>query len=448
MARQIVVEILGDHSKFSRSLDQAGRDGGRFGNILSGIGQGIGQGVTGAISGAADAAVGFFVNSIDAASQLEQSVGAVESVFGAHAGIITAFGQTAADSFGLSAREVNESGAVLGAMLQGLGFESEESANHVVALQQRAADMAATFGGTTAEAIDAVGSLLRGERDPIEKYGVSINQATIDAELMAQGLGHLEGEERRQAEALVAMDLVMKKTNATQGAFARESDTMAGSQARAQAKFENVSAALGQKLLPIMSAAFGFINDVGIPALMWLIDTLGAVWTKIQPVVSIIMGAWMNAWKTIISIVGTVIGKLGDVIRFVERMPGRIANAARGMWDGITTAFKNALNTIIRAWNNLGFTIGPIDLGPLGRHGPWTIGTPNLPYFHAGGVVPGVPGTDQLAMLQAGERVLPRSRAGSGAGIVINFNGPVFGDDIFIDEFTRKVAMRLRTVGG
>ena len=36
--------------------------------------------------------------------------------------------------------------------------------------------------------------------------------------------------------------------------------------------------------------------------------------------------------------------------------------------------------------------------------------------MHSGGIVPGVAGSDVLAILQAGERVIPRSAAANGVG--------------------------------
>src|SRR4029077_17622360 len=50
------------------------------------------------------------------------------------------------------------------------------------------ADLAATYGGTTSEAVSALSALLRGERDPIERYGVSLKQADVDAQLLATGI--------------------------------------------------------------------------------------------------------------------------------------------------------------------------------------------------------------------------------------------------------------------
>lgn len=446
MARQIVVEIIGDHSNFSGSLRGAGQDAGRFGNVVTGIGQGIGQGVARGMGMAVTAVGDFVTGSINAASSLEQSQGAVQSVFGESASIITDFGRTAAENYGLSMTQVNESGAVLGAMLQGLGFSADESAGHVITLTERAADMAATFGGTTADALSAIGSLMRGERDPIEQFGVSIRQADVDAALLAQGLDHLTGAARTEAEAMAVMDLMMQDTASSSGAFARESDTMAGSQARAQAKFENVSAALGTKLLPIMVGAFGFINDVALPALIGLIDFLSKVWTAIQPVATTIVRTLVPAFKGIVDIVKTVLGRLGDVIDFVRGMPGKISRAASGMWDGIAGAFRGAINSVIRVWNNLGFNVPSVNLGPLGNWGGFHIGTPNIPYLHAGGIVPGIPGSDVPAILQAGERVIPRRAAGMSGGITINIEN-FTGSDSDIDRLADRLAYRLRMQG-
>lgn len=205
------------------------------------------------------AAMGLATN---AASDLEQSVGGVESVFGDAAGEITAFGETASQTAGLSKRQVNEMAAVIGASLQGLGFEAGEAATTVVDLEKRAADMAATFGGTTEEAIQSVASALRGERDPIEKYGVSIKQADINARVLALGLDTSTTAAKKKSEAIAALDLIMGQTAQTEGQFAREADGAAGSMQIAKAEIENAAAEIGDALLPIAAKAAGAVGDL------------------------------------------------------------------------------------------------------------------------------------------------------------------------------------------
>lgn len=110
-----------------------------------------------------------------------------------------------------------------------------------------------------------------------------------------------------------------------------------------------------------------------------------------------------------------------------RELPGRIKSAASGMWDSIKDSFKSAVNWVIDKWNGLSLTIGGgsiagIDIPQV------TLNTPNIPRFHTGTAsVPGAPGTEMLALLQAGERVTPAGRAHEedrrGTG-TITFAGP------------------------
>jgi hypothetical protein len=213
--------------------------------------------VKGLLAGAAAAAVAAFAkDSIRAFSDLEQSIGSVESVFGSAADSITDKARGAANQYGLAASEFNQSSALIGAQLKNqLGLNVDEAAGKTQELIGKASDLAATFGGTTADAIGAIGSLLRGERDPIERYGVSINDAAIQARALELGLADASGEVDKTAKATAALDLLNEQTADSTGQFAREADTLAGKQQRVNARLENTKALLGQALAPAMSGA-------------------------------------------------------------------------------------------------------------------------------------------------------------------------------------------------
>src|SRR5205085_12155378 len=96
---------------------------------------------------------------------------------------------------------------------------------------------------------------LKGERDPIEKYAVSLTQASIDAQVAAMGLDTHTEASKRNADMQATLALITNQTASAHGAFAREADTAAGAQQRASAQFENAKAALGESLLPIVADA-------------------------------------------------------------------------------------------------------------------------------------------------------------------------------------------------
>lgn len=235
-------------------------------------------------AGVAVAAIGAIGSAAaSSASELQQSQGAVESVFQGQAATIIDASQRSADSVGLAASEYQNLSVVLGSQLKNMGTPMDEVAGKTGDLITLGSDLAATFGGTTADAVSAISSLLRGERDPIERYGVSIKQADINARLAAEGLDGLTGDAARAAESQVTLALLSEQTAAAQGQFARETDSAAGSQQIANAKWEDARAALGERLLPLvtalssaMSAAAAFVAEHS-GAVTVLVGVIGAV---------------------------------------------------------------------------------------------------------------------------------------------------------------------------
>lgn len=145
---------------------------------------------------------------------------------------------------------------------------------------------------------------------------------------------------------------------------------------------------------------------------------LNAVKAAVKLVLDWLTLYWSTVWN---NIRGYVSAGIDAVVGFVASLPGRITEAVKGAFDGLTSAFVTAINWIIDKWNGISFTLPSFSFDiPLDGRGPYTFGgqtfsTPNLPRLHTGGVVPGLPGTDQLTMLQAGERVTSAAGVKSGS---------------------------------
>lgn len=121
-----------------------------------------------------------------------------------------------------------------------------------------------------------------------------------------------------------------------------------------------------------------------------------------------------------------IIERLTSLITWVTEMPGRVRSAAAGLFDGISDAFKSAINWVINHWNNfrLGFdfTIPVID-----KHVSFTIDTPDLPTLAGGGTIasrnsagllsgPGTGTSDSIFGVNAAG--IPIVRVANGEGVV------------------------------
>jgi len=103
---------------------------------------------------------------------------------------------------------------------------------------------------------------------------------------------------------------------------------------------------------------------------------------------------------------------------FIKKIPGWIGTAFSKLGSAILAPFRWAFNKVSDAWNS---TIGQLNWtvpGWVPGIGGNSIGVPHLPHFHSGiDSVPGAPGSEMLAVLQAGERVIP---AGQNSGDTVH----------------------------
>lgn len=363
---------------------------------LSGLGSTLKLGLIGAAAAAGLAVGKAFSDSIGDASKLEQSVGGVQAVFKETAGQIKSASEGAAGALGLSKNAYNELATTLGAGLKNKGIADYSAQTQ--SLIGTGADLAAQFGGSTTDAVDALASAMRGESDPIEKYGVSLSESAIKAELVAKGQDKLTGKALEQAKAEARLSLITKQTADAQGAFGRESDTLAGKQARSAAQWENVSTKIGEIFLPMVSNVMGFMSETMIPGIdgvvssligfgQWFTDNQGvtlpvlaglgaallvitgpAIVAGIIALAAATWGAVASAWAFTVALlanpitwiaigIGLIIAGLvalvmnwDAVVKWVSQVWGAFVTWLSGVWDDIVLAMTRFGEVFVLSW--------------------------------------------------------------------------------------------------
>lgn len=309
MASPIVISVVGDTRDLVSGVGKAKGELSGLGRVASNAG----RIVKGGLVLATAAAVAFGVKSVKAASDAQQSLGATETVFKRFADTVVDRSNHAATAVGLSANEYRELNNVLGASLKAAGTPLREVADLTDKLTTKAADLAATYGGTTREAIESVSSLLRGEADPIEKYGVSIKQSDVNARLAAQGLDKLTGSALKTADQQARLKLLFDQTKDSTGAFRREGDTLAHQQQVLAANIENVEAAVGELLLPMLTDLAQVANDKLVPALEDGVDWFKRNKDEIGDLASTVQDAVLPPLETLGGLAKDLAGFLADL---------------------------------------------------------------------------------------------------------------------------------------
>jgi hypothetical protein len=216
----------------------------------------------------ATAAVGsFFTNAVSAASDFAEQGAAVGQVFGDAANTIKTFASGSATALGQSSTQVLEAAKQFGIYGGAAGLAGEENAKFSTDLVTLATDLASFNNTSVDDAILALGSGLRGEAEPLRRYGVLLDDATLKAKALEMGLiTNTKDALSPQNKVLAANGVIMEQTSIQQGDFARTSEGLANQQRILQANMAELGITVGTALLPIMTDITSFMNTSVIPA--------------------------------------------------------------------------------------------------------------------------------------------------------------------------------------
>ena len=208
---------------------------------------------------------------------------------------------------------------------------------------------------------------------------------------------------------------------------------------------------VASKVFPLVSSAVGWVTKNVLPPLVAAFDWI--VKNVLPPVVSALSWVANNVLPALGQAFGfltdRVIPTISNAFQAVGGVIGKVFGAVTGTVKSAINAVIGLVNGMIRAIDSVQFHVHIDPPDPLPKiHFDWNgVGLGQLPYLHSGGLVPGTPGADVLAVLQAGERVLPRGGAGGGQPIIVNINGGLI-DGPTIDALTNALARRLRFAPG
>jgi len=222
-------------------------------------------------------------DSITNAVDLGESISAANVVFKDGGKQINQWAATSTKRTMMSRNAALQAATTFGSQLKNAyGMSGKEAATTSSKMVTLAADMASLRNTSPQQAVEALGSALKGENDPIEAYGVSINDTMLKQEALRQGLYKGKGPLTDQAKRAATLGLIWKQTKDAQGDAVRTQDSLANRAKVAKAQYENLTTTLGTKLLPILT---------------WMADHL----TPIAVAVGILTAAWL-AYRTAVMI--------------------------------------------------------------------------------------------------------------------------------------------------
>ncbi len=254
---------------FEKQSTEAGKKSGKtFGDSFRSVAAPLlaGAAITGALS--------LVRSSVDAFSELQDATAAASVVFGDSMQIIIDQSKTAATTLGLSEKQVIDSANTFGTFGKSAGLAGADLADFSVKMTRLAGDLSSFKGGSPEEAIEAVGAALRGEQEPIRRYGILLDDATLRQRALKLGLVETtKSALTPQQRVLAAQAEIMAQATDATGDFARTADSTANVAKTLAAEQANLAAELGEKLAPAITAA----QKAGIGLIDWVTQNQAAI---------------------------------------------------------------------------------------------------------------------------------------------------------------------------
>lgn len=273
----LVVQLALDASDYDKNMEGARS---KLDGFASGA-QKVGGVMTAAVT-APIVAIG--VASIGMASDLNETMSKVDTLFGTSSAAVVAWSEDSAASFGLSQAAALDSVGTIGNMFMQLGASSDAAAKTGQGMVGLAADIASfhNVAGGSEEVLEAMNAAFRGEYDSLQRYIPTINAAAVEQAALA-ATGKTAAKELTALEKATAVQaLVMAGAGAAVGDFAKTSDGLANSQRIMQAELANVSAEIGKELLPIalelvkgLQSLLGWFTELSPETKKWVVIIAG-----------------------------------------------------------------------------------------------------------------------------------------------------------------------------
>ena len=398
-SRTLKLSILADVDELKKSLNVGSKDVDGFAGKIGDFSKKAALAFAAVAAAAGAMALKIGIDAVKAASDLGETISKVNVLFGDTSKEIQDFAETAAKSLGQTKQQALDAAATFATFGRSAGLTGKDLSKFSIDFVKLASDLASFNNTSPEQAINAIGSALRGEAEPLRAYGVLLDDASLKQAALSLGIiSTTKNALTPQQKVLAAQALIYQQTGAAQGDFARTSDGLANQTRILTAQLENAKVTIGEALLPIVLELATFFSEKVIPIVEQVAAAFGSksdglggtlttladgIKTFVQPIFNGFKSAFDSIKETIVenkdeferffNVVKAAAPIIGNVIGAAFKLIGEIATVVLNVIANVVGALQGLINIAIDAINIAirGFNlIKPgADISPLSKIG-------------------------------------------------------------------------------
>ena len=432
--RTLKLEILAETKNFVAGMNDGEKKTQSFGDKLGEFGKKAGLALAAATAAVGAFAIKIAVDGVKAASDLSESVSKVGVLFGDSSAKIEAFAEQAAQSLGQTKQQALDAASTFAIFGSSAGLAGDDLVKFSTDFTTLASDLASFNNTSPEDAIQAIGAALRGETEPLRRYGVLLDDASLRQAALSLGIIRTTKEALTpQQKVLAAQELIYQQTSAAQGDFQRTSDGLANSQRILNAQLSNIRTEIGEALLPIVLKLTQIFSNNVLPVIQSVADAfsnragglgegvfqfIDGVKLFLLPIIDGAINAFndikgairenidefqsfFNVVKSLAPIIGTTIGAALNVVGDIAAVVINVISNVLGVISGIVNKAIDAINFIIRGVNRIPGVSIP-EVGGFGSSGGGTAGATGTGFSQLSSLGQGVAGAVAGAVAAGG----------------------------------------------
>ncbi len=300
---------------------------------------------------------------VELASDANETLNLLDASFGANSQAVQDWSADFATAAGRSEFGMREMSGQLGAVLNPLMEKNQEIAAEMsTTFAALAVDLGSFFNQSDEQALNALRSAITGEAESIKRFGVVMNEATLEAFALSTGISKNVKDMTIAEKTALRYNFILDQTALAQGDAAKTSEGWANATKGLLSSLKDLGTRLGLVILPFAekvvivtrNAVRGFTEwQKGTKFLQAAMIVLGAVGAKVA--LGLII-AWAPVIIPILKFIAIVVVAalvLDDFLTFMDRgdsVIGRFIDSIFG--PGSASA---AVDNLFEAWDRLTF---------------------------------------------------------------------------------------------
>lgn len=185
-------------------------------------------------------------------------------------------------------------------MTRTMGIVSDSAMRMSKNLTMLTYDLSAFWGDSQSRVTTRIASAMRGEAEGLAEYGISLNQATLQATLYANGINRTVSSLTAAEKAELVYYQIMKSTANQHGYYAKTLLQPANALEILKTQFTKLGRAIGSIFLPMIMAIIPYV--IAVTELL----------TKLAKTIAALFGFELGDWTSDTAEIGAGIGNIGD----------------------------------------------------------------------------------------------------------------------------------------